>query len=271
MSAILSAVSLPYPETQEGFWGKPTSTINWCEEDYVVSYFAAEAVNTLTNLLFIAIGVRGVYNCIRFNYDTAFLVAYCGYLLVGCGSFAFHASLTYPMQLLDELSMIYTTSILCYTTFSLSQSTLFSLALGFSLTLLSLFITAYYHYVQEPLFHQVAFVFLFFTTLLRAFYTMRTSLRPLLKEKYRNQARENQIAKVTTQNKIPRDQAIIQEMWWMVVAGVITTAAGVVMWNLDNLYCDDFRRWRNLIGMPWGFVLEGHGVRKHLFLYLIFS
>ncbi|GJC86395.1 alkaline ceramidase YDC1 [Colletotrichum liriopes] len=94
MSAILSAVSLPYPETQEGFWGKPTSTINWCEEDYVVSYFAAEAVNTLTNLLFIAIGVRGVHNCIRFNYDTAFLVAYCGYLLVGCGSFAFHASLT---------------------------------------------------------------------------------------------------------------------------------------------------------------------------------
>lgn len=30
--------SWPYPEAPiEGYWGKPTSLIDWCEENYVVS------------------------------------------------------------------------------------------------------------------------------------------------------------------------------------------------------------------------------------------
>ena len=36
--------AVPYPPEQEdGFWGIPTSTIDWCEENYVVSVYIAEA------------------------------------------------------------------------------------------------------------------------------------------------------------------------------------------------------------------------------------
>ena len=40
-----------------------------------------------------------------------FLVAFLGYGLTGLGSFAFHSTLRYPMQLWDELAMIYSTCL----------------------------------------------------------------------------------------------------------------------------------------------------------------
>lgn len=32
----------PELHPRDGFWGKPTSTINFCEENYVMSYYVAE-------------------------------------------------------------------------------------------------------------------------------------------------------------------------------------------------------------------------------------
>lgn len=46
-----------------------------------------------------------------------------------------------PMQLVDELSMIYTTSILCYAIFTHDRSRLFSILLGIGLVVLSISIT----------------------------------------------------------------------------------------------------------------------------------
>jgi dihydroceramidase len=50
-------------------------------------------------------------NCVQHGHDRIFLVTFFGYLLVGSGSFAFHSTLKYPMQLVDELSMIHTTCL----------------------------------------------------------------------------------------------------------------------------------------------------------------
>ena len=58
-------------------------------EDYYASVYAAEIVNTLSNLLFLYLGIRGILNCVRNDHDTVFLVAFIGYVCVGCGSFAF--------------------------------------------------------------------------------------------------------------------------------------------------------------------------------------
>ncbi|KAH8654658.1 ceramidase [Ilyonectria robusta] len=254
------AVRFPYPAPQEGFWGRPTSTLNWCEEDYVISHYAAEIMNTLTNVLFIALGVRGVRNCLKYKHDRIFLIAYMGYLLVGCGSFAFHATLTYPMQLVDELSMIYTTCILCYAIFTHSKSRLFAILLGIGLAVLSISITAYYHYVKDPLFHQCAFTILFITTVFRSLYTMESVLRPLLSEKYADKA--GGISPSNTEARgfpVRGDHVIIREMRWIVVMGFVTSVAGIAAWNLDNLCCSDLLRWRHQVGLPWGIILEGHG------------
>ncbi|XP_013916330.1 PREDICTED: alkaline ceramidase 3 [Thamnophis sirtalis] len=60
-----------------GYWGPPTSTLDWCEENYVVSSYIAE-------------------------------------FSVGLGSWCFHMTLKYEMQLLDELPMIYSCCVFVY-------------------------------------------------------------------------------------------------------------------------------------------------------------
>ncbi|KAF4502484.1 YPC1-alkaline ceramidase [Fusarium agapanthi] len=240
------SLRIPYPSPQEGFWGQPTSTLNWCEEDYVISHYAAEITNTLTNVLFIALGVRGVRNCLKYQHDTVFVIAYLGYLLVGCGSFAFHATLSYPMQLVDELSMIYTTSILCYAIFTHDRSRLFSILLGISLVLLSISITAYYHYIQDPKFHQNAFSILFLATIFRSLYTMEAILRPTLSNKYANKPQRTSLSdKEVRCSPVQRDQVIIREMRWITAMGFITCAAGIAAWKFDNIRCGDLVRWRH--------------------------
>ena len=62
-------------------------------KNYVVTQYAAEVVNTFTNLLFMYLAAKGIRNCLKHGHDTVFLVAFIGYLLVGTGSFLFHATL----------------------------------------------------------------------------------------------------------------------------------------------------------------------------------
>ncbi|KAI7597646.1 hypothetical protein KC346_g14588, partial [Hortaea werneckii] len=102
--------SIPYPPARDdGYWAPITSTLDWCEENYYATPYSAEIVNTLTNLLFVYLAFKGMYSCLKHDHDRIFLITFAGYLLVGTGSFAFHSTLKYPMQLVDELSMIYTT------------------------------------------------------------------------------------------------------------------------------------------------------------------
>lgn len=90
------ALSFPYPPSPPpdgGYWAPVTSTLNWCEEDYVLTHYAAEAVNASTNLLFFWLAVKGMASCLRNRHDAVFLVAFAGYGLVGVGSFLFHSTL----------------------------------------------------------------------------------------------------------------------------------------------------------------------------------
>ena len=64
------------------------------------------------------------------------------------------------MQLVDELSMIYTTCLMAYASFSYSRPTRVRLILAISLLSLAVFITLYYHYLQDPVFHQNAYALL---------------------------------------------------------------------------------------------------------------
>ena len=62
-------------------------------QNYVVTTYAAEIINTLTNLMFMYLASKGIRNCLKHGHDTIFLIAFIGYVLVGTGSFFFHATL----------------------------------------------------------------------------------------------------------------------------------------------------------------------------------
>lgn len=248
--------AFPYPtsEPEDGYWQPQTSTINWCEEDYYATRYIGEIVNTLTNLLFMGLGIRGIRNCIQNGHDTIFLISYVGYTLVGAGSFAFHASLKYPMQLVDELAMIYTTSLMAFAIFSFSRSRLFKITLGLCLISLSVFITLYYHYLQDPDFHQNAFALMAVIVVFRSIYVMEISLRPSLQK-----GRKLENGKVVQTWETQRDKQILYDMWAMVILGLTVFLGGFGIWSLDNHYCTTIRRWRHDLGLPWGLLLEGHG------------
>ncbi|KAF2704531.1 alkaline ceramidase-like protein [Pleomassaria siparia CBS 279.74] len=249
--------SIAYPPAQDGFWSPVTSTLNWCEEDYYVTIYAAEIVNTLTNLLFMYLAAKGIQNCLNNGHDKVFVVTFIGYLLVGMGSFMFHASLTYPMQLVDELSMIYTTCLTCFATFSYGKSKLYSQVLAVLLVGLALFITLYYHYLQDPTFHQNAYAILTSIVLVRSMYLMEVNLRPRFRAK--KSKTERSPSKDQQAREDLRDDKIIRKMWTLIVWGLTFFLGGFAIWTLDNEACSTLRQWRRQIGMPWGFLLEGHG------------
>ena len=76
--------SWPYPEAPiEGYWGKPTSLIDWCEENYVVSPYIAEWSNTITNSIFLMTAFYSTYSAWRNKLETRYILIGMGFSLVG--------------------------------------------------------------------------------------------------------------------------------------------------------------------------------------------
>lgn len=246
--------------------------MSW-SQNYNVTYWCAELINSSTNLLFIGLAVKGLLNCVKHGHDTIFAVSFVGYGLVGAASLAFHATLKYPWQLADEMSMIVITLIMCYATFSHGRNWLFSNILAISLISLALFIGVYYHYLQDPTFHQTAYAILTAVVLFRSMYIMETRLRPALVAREKTRTTTNGAAVPNGTNGPSKtvaglaktdvrelsDKHIITRMWQLVGLGLAIFLGGYAIWNLDNEQCGRITHWRREIGMPWGFLLEGHG------------
>jgi dihydroceramidase len=164
------------------------------------------------------------------------------------------------MQLLDELSMIYTTCIMFYAIFSHGKSTFTSTSLFVFTALLATFITTYYHYLQDPVFHQNMFALLTVIVVFRSIYAMEITLRPSFKPRRSIDSSPALAGDLKENSRIDaRDMAILRMMWKMIACGVGAVAAGFLIWNLDNEFCPTIRGWRREIGLPWGILLEGHG------------
>ncbi|KAG0378869.1 Alkaline ceramidase 3 [Mortierella sp. AD032] len=95
-----------------GYWSPNTASVDWCENNYVVSYYIAEFWNTISSLFIIALGELGLYLCP--TKEKRFKIAFRTISLVGIGSTLFHGTLRHKMQLLDELPMIYAATSLLF-------------------------------------------------------------------------------------------------------------------------------------------------------------
>ncbi|KIX07955.1 uncharacterized protein Z518_02609 [Rhinocladiella mackenziei CBS 650.93] len=257
--------STPYPPSGNGYWDPVTSTLNWCEEaskkltqDYYATIYSAELVNSLTNLAFVYLAYKGISSCLRNGHDTVFLLGFVSYLVIGLGSFCFHSTLKYNMQLLDELAMIYTTCIMFYAVFSHRQSKQMSILIALLAVGIGAFVTAYYMYIKEPLFHQNAFALLTAIVFFHSVYGMEINLRPAWKVKKGACTSANDDAERVRMDR--RDRRILRIMWGrMIPVGLGSFALGFLIWNLDRAFCSTIRGWRREIGLPWGILLEGHG------------
>lgn len=98
-----------------GFWGPVDSLMDWCEPNYVITPYIAEFFNTLSSIPMIIWALIGIIYTYKYctkekKYIMAFLVLFC----VGSGSVAFHGTLRFHAQLLDELPMMMGDFVLLY-------------------------------------------------------------------------------------------------------------------------------------------------------------
>ena len=93
-------------ENANGYWGKITSSVDWCEINYQVSSYICEFFNSFSSIAMVLVGILG-YLLQKDLLETRFVVAMSMISLVGMGSFAFHATLKQPMQMLDEVPMLW--------------------------------------------------------------------------------------------------------------------------------------------------------------------
>lgn len=157
------------------------------------------------------------------------------------------------MQLLDELSMIYLTSTTFFAMFSFGQSRVVKILVLLFTSSFSMFVTLYYHYLKDPVFHQNSFAILAVTVIFKGVYEMEYLLRPSKRLKNPSYSEKEQ------KRVDERDLSILHTMWALTICGVASVGLGFLIWNLDNIYCSNLRRWRRDIGLPWGIVFEGHG------------
>ena len=157
--------------------------------------------------------------------------------------------------------MIYTTCLMCYATFSYGRNKKERISLAIFLVAISAFVTIYYHFLQHPTFHQVVYAILTIVVFFRSVYVMEANLRPSRRSKQRNAAnpRLRNGGQAAKAKEDQRDQEILIQMWTMIRWGLSIFLGGFLLWHLDRVYCSQARRWRHQVGMPWGFVLEGHG------------
>jgi dihydroceramidase len=107
-----------------GYWSPSTSSIDWCERNYVVTYYIAEFWNCLSSLTMCIVAgilfIRGLYNRLERRYIYLSL----SFGIVGLGSAYFHGTLTHWGQMADELPMVYSMIIWWYILFHMNRSTM---------------------------------------------------------------------------------------------------------------------------------------------------
>jgi dihydroceramidase len=96
-----------------GFWGAPTSTVDWCEANYAHTRYVCELFNTLSSVAIVAVGLLGVW-LHRRVLERRFLLCFFSVALVGLGSIAFHATLRFELQMADELPMLYSAIVMVF-------------------------------------------------------------------------------------------------------------------------------------------------------------
>ena len=190
-----------------GYWGPPTSTLDWCETNYEVSFYIAEFWNTITNLGMIIPSIYGMLHCRKLRIETRYTCSFFMLLLVGIGSWMFHMTMKFEMQLLDEIPMLWCGSYMVYCLYTSRYScwTDGARVAGIVIASNCLAATILYMLNKNPIFFQSMFSIMVISGVL-------TSIHINYK----------QYSVLGTK---------------LSFSAVVFTFVGFLIWNIDNMYC----------------------------------
>lgn len=169
----------------------------------------------------------GIVDVYRKGYEARYLFCYFALLVIGVGSWLFHMTLMYPMQLMDEIPMVFGSAGLTYCIYQVRKP------LGASspkvmaaLALYCLFFVAVYLSIHEPLFQEVVYGILVTVMIIMDFNLTMTQ----------------------------RTKANLR----IFVVGILMYLFGWGIWNLENVYCENVREFRRTSALP-EFLSQLHG------------
>ncbi|CAK7223932.1 hypothetical protein SEUCBS140593_005402 [Sporothrix eucalyptigena] len=209
---------------------------DFCEEDYAVSFYLAEFINSLTNLAYIYYALRYMYGRGSrglFAPKVDFMAV--SLLLLGIGSFVFHASLRQTMQFADELAMLGLTWSLLLGSLNLqSQSSTRDRLIKGGLAVVFPLFAAFYLWTGNILYHTIAFGTVLGLVVLRGYYVFYRRVPAFPEHKLASWRPRGRLA-----------------FLYLIVA--------FALWNIDLELCPPLRMMRAAIGLPWAWLLELHG------------
>lgn len=107
MARSFSDVFLNASGSGDGLWLPHTSSIDFCETNYLLTIYIAECHNVWSSIFGLTvIGLIGMFHGNPLN-EKRVLVSYVILAIIGVGSSLLHASLHWAFQSFDELPMIY--------------------------------------------------------------------------------------------------------------------------------------------------------------------
>ncbi|KAL4897965.1 alkaline phytoceramidase [Aspergillus ambiguus] len=220
------------PSTIVPFWGPQTSYLNFCEEDYVITRYIGEFINTLSSLVYIVYGLYGLWKLRQKPHACSRSIPYCGLIGVGVCSAGYHMTLKYHTQMSDELSMHLLTTPLLYRVLTFQKSPQYTQAVGIILSLEFTIVMVVHMVMDEFLLHAVTFglgVYLIATRTLKI---------------------------------IPRqipDPFIRKNVQHVALFGCFSFVFGYFVWLIDSYACRTLTDMRQFVGLPIAFLMELHG------------
>ncbi|KAL5361102.1 ceramidase [Aspergillus floccosus] len=220
------------PFSTAPFWGHQTSYLNFCEEDYVITRYIGEFINTLSSLVYIVYGIYGLWNLRQKPHARSRAIPYCGLIGVGVCSGGYHMTLKYHTQMSDELSMHLLTTPLLYRVLTFQTSPQYTKAVGIFLSLEFTVVMVVHMVMDEFLLHAVTFglgVYLIATRTLKII--------------------PRQIPDAYTRKNVQH----------VALFGCFSFVFGYFVWLIDSYACQTLTNMRQAVGLPFAFLLELHG------------
>lgn len=136
------------------------------------------------------------------------------------------------MGAVDELSMLYSTSLVLYTIFSFQLGGTSRILLASGLASGLSVVTFAHHFLGESSLHRLVFGSFIVCVFFRTVFLMRT--------------------KVT-------DQDALRKMRKLAAVGSVTFLSGYAVWLIDEFCCSRLQEVRAYVGVPLGLITELHG------------